>query len=57
MKKTVIIILNWNGADDTVACLASLAAADGCFHVVVKRKNLTRNHLLMVSNPLPNACN
>lgn len=35
MKKTVIIILNWNGADDTVACLASLAAAEGCFHVVV----------------------
>ena len=35
MKKTVIIILNWNGADDTLACLASLAAAEGCFHVVV----------------------
>ena len=32
---TAIIILNWNGADDTLACLNSLANADGDFIVYV----------------------
>lgn len=32
---TAIIILNWNGADDTIMCLESLAAARGSFFVVV----------------------
>ena len=32
---TAIIILNWNGADDTIACLRSLEAAQGSFFVVV----------------------
>lgn len=32
---TAIIILNWNGADDTLACLESLAKAKGEFRVYV----------------------
>ena len=32
---TAIVILNWNGADDTLACLQSLAKADGEFVVFV----------------------
>lgn len=32
---TVIILINWNGADDTLACLRSLAVAEGDFRVVV----------------------
>lgn len=32
---TAIIILNWNGADDTIACLESLERAQGEFFVVV----------------------
>lgn len=32
---TAIIILNWNGADDTLACLDSLAKAEGDFRVYV----------------------
>ena len=32
---TAIILVNWNGADDTVACLRSLQIADGDFFVVV----------------------
>lgn len=32
---TAIIILNWNGADDTIECLHSLEKAGGCFMVVV----------------------
>ena len=32
---TAIILVNWNGADDTIACLASLQAADGDFFVIV----------------------
>ena len=35
MKKTIIIILNWNGADDTIACLNSILALQGNFHVLV----------------------
>lgn len=35
MKKTVIIILNWHGADDTIACLDSLLAVQGDFSVLV----------------------
>ena len=33
---TAIIILNWNGADDTLACLESLSQAEGdfCAYVV-----------------------
>ena len=32
---TAIIILNWNGADDTIACLQSLSKAEGEFVVYV----------------------
>lgn len=32
---TAIIVLNWNGADDTLACLESLAKAEGHFCVYV----------------------
>ena len=32
---TAIIILNWNGADDTLACLDSLAKAEGDFRIYV----------------------
>ena len=35
MKKTVIIILNWNGADDTLACLESMLVHKGNFHALV----------------------
>jgi GT2 family glycosyltransferase len=35
MKKTVIIILNWNGADDTLACLESMLVLKGNFHALV----------------------
>lgn len=32
---TAIILVNWNGADDTLACLRSLSDAHGSFFVVV----------------------
>lgn len=32
---TAVILINWNGADDTIACLASLEKASGDFCVVV----------------------
>lgn len=32
---TAIIILNWNGANDTICCLDSLSKAEGSFFVVV----------------------
>ena len=35
MKKTIIIILNWNGANDTIACLETLLALQGNFSVLV----------------------
>ena len=33
--KTAIILLNWNGADDTIDCLESLVQAKGGFFAVV----------------------
>ena len=32
---TAIILVNWNGADDTIACLRSLQKAAGDFIVVI----------------------
>ena len=32
---TAIIILNWNGADDTLICLDSLSCAEGSYFVVI----------------------
>ena len=32
---TAILVLNWNGVDDTIACLESLARAEGEFYVYV----------------------
>jgi len=34
-EMTAIIILNWNGADDTIMCLDSLSRVDGSFFVVI----------------------
>ena len=33
--KTAVILLNWNGADDTIDCLESLSQAKGSFFVVI----------------------
>lgn len=38
-KTTAIILLNWNGADDTIACLTSLSKAQGQLFVVVVDNN------------------
>ena len=40
---TAIILLNWNGADDTICCLRSLGAAEGEFFVVVADNGSTDN--------------
>lgn len=40
---TAILVLNWNGADDTIACLQSLACADGEFCVYVIDNGSTNN--------------
>lgn len=42
-EMTAIIILNWNGADDTITCLDSLSCADGGFYVVVVDNGSTDN--------------
>ena len=42
---TVIILLNWNGADDTLACLDSLERAGGEFAVVVADNRSTDDSL------------
>lgn len=42
---TAVIILNWNGADDTIACLTSLARADGSFFVVLVDNGSTDDSL------------
>lgn len=42
---TAIIIINWNGADDTIACLDSLNKAQGDFMVVVADNGSTDDSL------------
>ena len=46
---TAIIILNWNGADDTIACLSSLAKAEGDFFVVLVDNASTDDSLSRIS--------
>ena len=45
---TAIIILNWNGADDTLACLDSLAKAEGDFRIYVVDNGSTDNSLARI---------
>lgn len=40
---TAVLVLNWNGADDTIACLQSLARAEGEFCVYVIDNGSTDN--------------
>lgn len=42
---TAIILINWNGADDTIACLGSLDKAAGDFMVVVADNGSTDDSL------------
>ena len=42
---TAVILINWNGADDTLACLASLEKASGDFCVVVADNGSTDDSL------------
>ena len=45
---TAIIILNWNGADDTLACLDSLAKAEGDFRIYVVDNGSTDDSLACI---------
>lgn len=47
---TAIIILNWNGADDTLACLNSLANADGDFVVYVVDNGSADNSVVRIQS-------
>lgn len=47
---TAIIILNWNGADDTLACLDSLAKAEGDFRIYVVDNGSTDNSLARIQS-------
>jgi len=47
---TAIIIINWNGADDTIACLESLDRAAGDFMVVVADNGSTDNSLERITD-------
>lgn len=48
MKKTVIIILNWHGADDTLACLDSMLAVKGNFHLLVVDNGSTDDSVVRI---------
>lgn len=47
---TAIILINWNGADDTLACLNSLLKADGDFFVVVVDNASTDDSVLRLND-------
>lgn len=45
---TAIIVLNWNGADDTLACLYSLTKAEGEFRVYVVDNGSSDNSITRI---------
>lgn len=47
---TAVILINWNGADDTIACLASLDKAQGDFMVVVADNGSTDDSLKRIGD-------
>ena len=47
---TAIIILNWNGADDTIACLRSLEKAQGDFFVTVADNGSTDDSVRRIND-------
>lgn len=49
---TAIILINWNGADDTIACLRSLDKAEGDFRVVVVDNGSTDDSLTQIADCL-----
>lgn len=51
---TAIILLNWNGASDTIACLESLSRAEGDFFVVVADNGSTDDSLVRLQQWLQN---
>ena len=50
---TAIILINWNGADDTIECLESLDKALGSFLVVVADNGSTDNSLERIGRVIP----
>lgn len=47
---TAIIILNWNGADDTLACLQSLTKAEGEFRIYVVDNGSSDDSVARIEN-------
>ncbi|MBO7416971.1 MAG: glycosyltransferase family 2 protein [Bacteroidaceae bacterium] len=50
---TAIILINWNGADDTIDCLESLDKAHGSFMVVVADNGSTDDSLERIEHVIP----
>jgi len=50
---TVIVLVNWNGADDTIECLRSLDKAQGDFMVVVADNGSYDDSLERIGNVIP----
>lgn len=46
---TAIIVLNWNGADDTICCLSSLQKAEGDFVIIVADNGSTDGSVEKIS--------
>jgi len=46
---TAIIVLNWNGASDTICCLSSLKEAEGDFLIIVADNGSTDNSVEKIS--------
>lgn len=49
---TAIILINWNGADDTIACLRSLDKAEGDFFAVVADNGSTDDSTERIENAI-----
>lgn len=50
---TVIVLINWNGADDTIECLRSLEKAHGDFMVVIADNGSSDDSIRRIGEVLP----
>ena len=53
--KAAVVIVNWNGAADTVACLDSIVDGGNDLRIIVVDNGSTDDSLVRIADALPSA--